>query len=68
MMPVLAVGDRVQVLIADGGDRRRKDHGVATVVGEFRDYRLLQAKHYRFTVHKRALFCGHAEIRQVGRG
>lgn len=41
---------------------------MATVVGEFRDYWLLETKRYKLTVHKRAVFCGHAEIRLVTRG
>jgi hypothetical protein len=67
MMAALAVGDRVRVIIADGGDRRRRDHGEAVVIGEFRDYWLLQAKHYRFTVHKRAVACGDVLVKEVWR-
>lgn len=67
MMAALAVGDRVRVIIADGGDRRRRDHGEATVVGEFRDYWLVDNGRYRYTVHKRAVACGDVVIREAGK-
>ncbi|NPV49437.1 MAG: hypothetical protein HPY69_21040 [Armatimonadetes bacterium] len=44
MIPVLEVGDRVRVIMADRGDRRRRDHGEAVVIGEFRCWRKVAAQ------------------------